>query len=238
MSILTRRAALFGASTVFATLRTTVGMAQSTGPYTLPPLAYGLDANEPFIDAMTMQIHHDRHHAAYVANLNNAVKDHPQLAALAPDALLGKLTEVPESIRTVVRNNAGGHVNHSMFWQVMGGKGGAPTGALAAAITRDFGDLATLQANFNKAGAGVFGSGWVFVTVTREGKLALLPRPNQDSPIIDGSRVLFGNDLWEHAYYLKYQNKRPDYLAAWWNVVDWSKIEGRYNQALAGTLAI
>jgi Fe-Mn family superoxide dismutase len=137
-----------------------------------------------------------------------------------------------------VRNNAGGHVNHSMFWQVMGGKGGAPSGALSAAITRDFGDLASLQAAFNKAGAGVFGSGWVFVTVTREGKLALLPRPNQDSPIIDGQRVLFGNDVWEHAYYLKYQNRRPDYLAAWWNVVDWSKIATRYDQALAGTLAI
>jgi len=227
---------------LFATAASFVGAgharAQAAGPYSLPPLPYAPEANEPHIDAQTMSIHHDRHHAAYVANLNAAVKDYPQLAALAPDVLLGRLTEVPEAIRTVVRNNAGGHANHSMFWQIMGGKGGAPAGALAAAVDRDLGGMEAFKTSFNRAGAGVFGSGWVFVTVTKEGKLALAPRPNQDSPLLDGTRVLMGNDVWEHAYYLKYQNRRPDYLAAWWNVLDWSKISARYEQAMAGTLAI
>ncbi len=235
MSQLSRRGLLFAAA---ATLVAGRARAQAAGPYTLPPLPYAPDANEPHIDAQTMTIHHDRHHAAYVANLNNALKDHGQLAALSPDALLAKLSEVPDAIRTVVRNNAGGHANHSMFWQIMGGKGGAPAGALAAAIDRDLGGMEAFKGNFNRAGAGVFGSGWVFVTVTRDGKLALAPRPNQDSPLMDGTRVLMGNDVWEHAYYLKYQNRRPDYLAAWWNVLDWPKIAARYDQAMAGTLAL
>ncbi len=236
--MLSRRALFMSAATaaVFATPR--LAAAQASGPYSLPPLPYGFDANEPHIDATTMQIHHDRHHAAYVANLNAAVKDYPQLATFAPDALLGRIAEIPEAIRTVVRNSGGGHVNHTMFWQIMGGKGGAPEGALAAAIDRDLGGLDAFKAAFNRSGAGVFGSGWVFVTVTKEGKLALAPRPNQDSPIMDGTRVLIGNDVWEHAYYLKYQNRRPDYLAAWWNVLDWSKIAARYDQAMAGTLTI
>ena len=212
--------------------------AQAAGPYTLPPLLYAFDANEPHIDAMTMQIHHDRHHAAYVNNLNNAVKDYPQLATLAPDALLARMGEIPEAIRLTIRNSGGGHANHTMYWHIMGGKGGSPAGALAAAIDRDLGGFETMKTSFNRAGAGLFGSGWVFVTVTRDGKLALAPRPNQDSPIMDGTRVLMGNDVWEHAYYLKYQNRRPDYLAAWWNVVDWAKVSARYEQALAGTLAI
>lgn len=237
--MLTRRTlfrATAAAATLFAAPR--LASAQAAGPHSLPPLPYAFDANEPHIDAMTMQIHHDRHHAAYVANINTALKDYPQLATLAPDALLARIAEVPESIRTTIRNSGGGHANHSMFWQIMGGKGGAPTGALAAAIDRDLGGLETFKTNFNRSGAGVFGSGWVFVTVTREGKLALAPRPNQDSPLMDGSRVLMGNDVWEHAYYLKYQNRRPDYLAAWWNVLDWQKIAARYDQALAGTLGV
>ncbi len=235
--MLPRRILLLSATaTLFARPRDAA--AQAAGPYALPPLPYAPEANEPHIDAQTMTIHHDRHHAAYVANLNNAIKDYPQLATLAPDALLGRLPELPDTIRTVVRNNAGGHVNHSMFWQIMGGKGGAPGGALAAAIERDLGGLEAFKGAFNRAGAGVFGSGWVFVTVTKEGKLALAPRPNQDSPLLDGARVLMGNDVWEHAYYLKYQNRRPDYLAAWWNVLDWAKIAARYEQAMAGTLAI
>ena len=160
--------------------------AGDAGPYTLPPLPYAPDANEPHIDALTMTIHHDRHHAAYVANLNAALKDHGQLAALPLDQLLAKLAEVPDSIRTAVRNNGGGHANHSMFWQVMGGKGGAPAGALAEAIARDLGGLAALQAAFNRAGLGQFGSGWVFVTVDRAGKLALVARPNQDTPLMRG----------------------------------------------------
>jgi Fe-Mn family superoxide dismutase len=212
--------------------------AQASGPFTLPPLPYAPDANEPHIDTLTMQIHHDRHHAAYVANLNAALKDHGQLAALPVDQLLGKLAEVPDTIRTAVRNNGGGHANHSMFWQVMGGKGGAPGGALAEAIGRDLGGLEAMQAAFNRAGVAQFGSGWVFVTVDRAGKLAIGARANQDTPLAEGGRVLFGNDVWEHAYYLKYQNRRPDYLAAWWNVVDWTKVAARYDAARAGTLTI
>jgi len=238
MPMMSRRRALIAVAGLAAACRVRSVLAQTPGPYVLPPLTYGYDANEPHIDTLTMQIHHDKHHAAYVANLNAAVKDYPQLAALPVEGLLAKLGEVPETIRTVVRNNAGGHANHSMFWQVIGGKGGAPTGALADAIMRDLGGIAALQTAFNRAGAGVFGSGWVFVTVTGEGKLALLTRPNQDSPIIDGVRPLFGNDVWEHAYYLKYQNRRPDYLAAWWNVLDWAKISERYELAKAGKLTL
>ena len=238
--MLTRRTLFWSAAaagaTVFAAPR--FAMAQVSGPYALPPLTYGFDANEPHIDAMTMQLHHDRHHAAMVNNLNAAVKDYPQLATLTPDVLLARLAEIPEAIRTAVRNNAGGHCNHAMFWQIMGGKGGTPGGTLAAAIDRDLGGFEAFKTAFNRTGGGVFGSGWVFVTVTKEGKLALAPRPNQDNPNMDGTRVLMGNDVWEHAYYLKYQNRRPDYLAAWWNVLDWSKISARYDQALAGTLGI
>jgi Fe-Mn family superoxide dismutase len=240
--MLSRRALLASAATaLFASPRSAsaqTAVVQQAGPYALPPLAYAFDANEPHIDAMTMQIHHDRHHAAYVANINGALRDFPQLATLSPDALLARIAEIPETIRTVVRNSGGGHANHSMFWQIMGGKGGAPSGALATAIDRDLGGFEAFKTSFNRSGAGVFGSGWVFVTVTREGKLALAARPNQDSPLMDGSRVLMGNDVWEHAYYLKYQNRRPDYLAAWWNVLDWSRISARYEQALAGTLGV
>ena len=226
------------ALTLAATVRGQQAFAQTPGPFTLPPLPYGFDANEPSIDATTMMIHHDRHHAAYVANLNNALKDSPQVAAMPLETILAKLSELPDAIRTVVRNNAGGHANHSMFWTVMGGKGGAPGGELEAAITRDLGGMEKLKADFNRTGLGVFGSGWVFVTVTQEGRLALVARPNQDTPLQEGGRVLFGNDVWEHAYYLKYQNNRAGYLSAWWNVLDWPKIEARYAAAKAGTLAI
>lgn len=209
-----------------------------SGPYSLPALPYAPDANEPHIDAQTMLLHHDRHHAAYVTNLNAAVRDQPQLAALPLPELLGRLGEVPEAVRTTVRNNAGGHANHSMFWQVMGGKGGAPGGELGQAVARDFTSFDELKARFNRAGVGQFGSGWVFVTVDREGKLALVTRPNQDTPLMEGGRVLFGNDVWEHAYYLKYQNRRPDYLAAWWNVVNWDEVGRRYAAARTGTLGV
>jgi Fe-Mn family superoxide dismutase len=207
-------------------------------PFTVPPLPYAAAANEPHIDAQTMELHHDKHHAAYVANLNAAVKDHPQVAAMTLAEMLGRLGELPEAIRPAVRNNGGGHAFHSMFWTVMGGKGGEPDGALAAAITRDFGSFTQLKGDFNKAGAGQFGSGWAVVLVDTKGKLSLAARPNQDSPLMDGKRVLFANDVWEHAYYLKYQNRRPDYLAAWWNVVNWPVIDQRYQAALAGTLAV
>ena len=208
------------------------------GPFLLPPLPYGADANEPHIDMRTMMLHHDRHHAAYVSNLNNAVKDFPELGGMPVQTILSRLNDVPEAIRTVVRNNAGGHANHTMFWSVMGGKGGAPTGDLMTAIDRDLGGVAPMQAEFNRRGAGQFGSGWVFVTVDAAGKLAIVARPNQDTPLMDGQRVLFGNDVWEHAYYLKYQNRRPDYLAAWWNVVNWDAVALRYAAAKAGTLTV
>jgi Fe-Mn family superoxide dismutase len=246
-SPLSRRGALAGsalllAGGLFASPRTVWAQAAApaapTGPFTLPPLPYANNANEPHIDAATMELHHDKHHAAYVTNLNAALKDHAQLAALPLEELLAKLSEAPESVRTTLRNNAGGHANHAMFWQIMGGKNSNPSGELAEAITRDLGGLDKLKTDFNGAGARVFGSGWVFVTVGRDGKLALTSRPNQDTPLMDGTKVLFGNDVWEHAYYLKYQNRRPEYLAAWWNVVDWAKVGERYTAAKAGTLKV
>jgi Fe-Mn family superoxide dismutase len=221
------------------------GQAQPAGPaapggypFAVPPLGYGFAANEPHIDAQTMELHHDRHHGAYVANLNAALKDYPQVAAMPLPQILGSIGQVPEAIRTAVRNNGGGHANHTMFWQLMGGKGGAPDGPLAQAIDRDFGSFEKLKDGFNKAGAGVFGSGWVMVLVERDGRLSLTTRANQDSPLMDGKHVLLANDVWEHAYYLKYQNRRPEYLAAWWNVLDWQRIAGRYQAAMAGTLPL
>lgn len=208
------------------------------GPFKLDPLLYPTSALAPNIDAKTMEIHHDRHHLAYVNGLNAAVKDHANVAAMPLQEILAKLNEMPEAIRTTVRNNAGGHANHSMFWEVMGPNGGEPDGELFAAITRDLGGVDTLKSRFNDAGLKVFGSGWVMVSVTPDGKLALETRPNQDNPIMEGKRVLFGNDVWEHAYYLTYQNRRADYLKAWWNVVNWNKIGERYAAAKAGTLAI
>ena len=210
----------------------------ATGPFTLPPLPYPTNAFEPYIDAKTMEIHHDRHHQAYVNNLNAAVKDYPAVAAMTLEQILAKLGELPESIRTVVRNNGGGHANHSMFWQVMGPGGGSPAGELQAAISRDLGGVETMQGRFNEAGLRVFGSGWALVSVTGDGALAIESRPNQDTPLMEGKRVLFGNDVWEHAYYLTYQNRRADYLKAWWNTINWTKIAERYAAAKAGTLGI
>ena len=207
-------------------------------PFVLPPLPYAVSANEPHIDTQTMELHHGKHHAAYVANLNAAVKDHGQVAAMTLTQILEKLNELPDGIRAAVRNNGGGHAYHSMFWTIMGGKGGEPAGDLAAAIARDFGSFAELKADFNKAGLGQFGSGWAVVLVDAGGKLSLVSKPNQDSPLVDRKRVLFGNDVWEHAYYLKYQNRRADYLGAWWNVVNWPVIAARYKAATARRLGI
>lgn len=210
-----------------------------TGPFTLPNLPYKPDALEPHIDAQTMGLHHDKHHAAYVKNLNKALADHGELAKLPLEELLAKLDEIPDTIRTAVRNNGGGHANHAMFWQIMGAPGGpGPDSDLKAAIDSDLGGLEKLQEDFNTAGGKVFGSGWVFVTVDKDGKLALVSKPNQDTPIMEGKTVLFGNDVWEHAYYLKYQNRRPEYLKAWWNVVNWKAVGERYAAAKAGTLKI
>ena len=185
-----------------------------------------------------MEIHHDRHHAAYVANLNAAAKHTRRSAGCALHGMLGKLGDVPEAIRTAVRNNGGGHANHTMFWQIMGGSGGEPAGEVKAAIERDLGGFDKFQADFNAAGGRVFGSGWVFVTVDGTASSRSSRKPNQDTPLMDGQRVLLGNDVWEHAYYLKYQNRRADYLKAWWNVVNWSKVGERYAAAKAGTLTI
>ena len=238
---ISRRTMLVAATAVATALGATGALpvaAQAAGPFTLPPLPYGFDANEPTVDAETMHLHHDKHHAAYVNNLNAALKDHGDLAGLKLEALLARLADVPDGVRATVRNNAGGHANHSMFWQVMGGKGGPPSGEVAAAIDRDLGGFEAMKAAFGKAGIGQFGSGWVCVTVDPAGKLALATRPNQDTPLMDGGRVLFGNDVWEHAYYLRYRNRRADYLAAWWNVVNWEVVAARLAAARAGTLGV
>ena len=240
MQSLTRRAALTGTAALAAAVlapRISFGQAPA-GPFKLDPLPYANNALEPHIDAKTMEIHHDRHHAAYVNNLNTAAKDNPALGTTPLQDLLAKLQDVPEAVRTAVRNNGGGHANHTMFWQIMGPGGGKPAGEVAQAIDSDLGGLEKLQNDFNAAGGRVFGSGWVFVTVTKDGKLAIETKPNQDTPLMDGKRVLFGNDVWEHAYYLNYQNRRPDYLKAWWNVVNWNKVGERYAAAKAGTLTI
>lgn len=228
------------AAAAFSTMvRPGVGWAQENGPFKLPPLPYDFAALEPSIDAKTMELHHDKHHATYVKNLNAAVKDHSKVAAMPLEEILAKLAELPEDIRTAVRNNGGGHANHSMFWQVMGkSDGGAPDGELKAAIDSDLGGLEKLQEEFNTKGGKVFGSGWVFVAVTPDGKLSLVTKPNQDTPLMEGGRVLFGNDVWEHAYYLKYQNRRPEYLKAWWDVVNWKAVGERYATAKAGKLTI
>jgi len=210
----------------------------AAGPFKLDPLTYSPNALEPHIDALTMEIHHDRHHQAYVSNLNNFAYEHPQIAAMPIAEVLGNLGNVPEAIRTGVRNNLGGHANHTMFWQIMGPNGGKPEGEVLAAIDRDLGGMEKLQTDFNAAGLKVLGSGWTFVTVTKDGRLALDTLANQDSPMMDGKHALLGNDVWEHAYYLTYQNRRADYLRAWWNTVNWNAVEERYAAAKAGTLAV
>ena len=197
--------------------------------YELPPLPYPFNALEPHIDAKTMEIHHDKHHQAYITNANNALKDHPDLAAKPVDELIANLSQVPESIRTVVRNNAGGHSNHSFFWKIMApNAGGAPKGKLAEAITATFGSVDAFKEKFQAAGASRFGSGWAWLVVNKEGKLEITSTPNQDSPIMEGLKPVIGIDVWEHSYYLLYQNKRPDYLKAWWNVVSWDQAEKNF----------
>jgi len=190
----------------------------------LPPLPYAFDALEPHIDAKTMEIHHGNHHQAYVTNLNAALEKHPELQSKTVEELVSGISSVPEDIRTAVRNNGGGHVNHSMFWQIMApNAGGAPTGAIADAINGTFGGFDAFKDAMNKGGAGRFGSGWVWL-VSSGGKLAVESTPNQDSPLMDGKKPIFGIDVWEHAYYLKYQNRRPDYIGAWWSVVNWAEV--------------
>lgn len=196
-------------------------------PHSLPPLPYGADALEPHIDKQTMEIHYGKHHAAYVNNLNAALEKHPDLQSKSIEDLIGGINSVPEDIRTAVRNNGGGHANHAMFWQIMGpGGGGAPSGAIADAINGAFGGFDSFKEQFAKAGVGRFGSGWVWL-VDAGGTLKIESTPNQDSPLMEGKKAVFGLDVWEHAYYLKYQNRRPDYIGAWWNAVNWAEINKR-----------
>jgi superoxide dismutase, Fe-Mn family len=193
----------------------------------LPPLPYDFAALEPHIDAQTMQIHHDKHHAAYVNNLNAALEKHPDLQSKTIEDLLRDINKVPEDIRTAVRNNGGGHMNHTMFWQIMGpNSGGSPSGALGDAIKSVFGSFDGFKDQFTKAGVGRFGSGWAWL-IDNGGKLSIESTANQDQPIMDGKKAILGLDVWEHAYYLKYQNRRPDYIAAWWNTVNWSAVAAR-----------
>lgn len=198
----------------------------------LPALPYAHDALEPNIDAATMEIHHGRHHNAYVTNLNNALKSAPELESKSVEDLIADLNSVPEAIRTAVRNNGGGHANHSLFWKTIGPSGGGqPSGALAAAIDAELGGFDKFKETFAAAGATRFGSGWAWLALSKDGKLKVYSLPNQDSPIMEGDTPLLGLDVWEHAYYLKYQNKRPDYIAAFWNVVDWSAVGAIYDAA-------
>ncbi|KLK93213.1 superoxide dismutase [Microvirga vignae] len=237
--MLNRRHLLTGATLLAASAAIPRAWAQeASGPLKLDPLPYAPSRNEPHIDAQTMELHHGKHHAAYVNNLNAALSRNGDLAKMPLHDMLAKLGDIPESVRTAIRNNGGGHANHTMFWQIMGGSGGEPSGELKSAIDRDLGGFQKFQADFNTAGEKQFGSGWVFVTVSRDGRLAIIAKPNQDTPLMDGQRVLMGNDVWEHAYYLKYQNRRPDYLKAWWNVLDWNRIGERYASAKAGRLTI
>ena len=199
-------------------------------PHELPPLPYSFDALEPFIDAQTMEIHHDRHHGTYVNNLNGAIEKHPELDGRPVEDLLRNINEVPEDIRNVVRNNGGGHANHSLFWTIMGpNAGGEPSGAIAEVID-GLGGFESFKQQVNQAGTTRFGSGWAWLVATG-GEYKILSTANQDSPLMDGQTPILGVDVWEHAYYLKYQNKRPDYLAAWWNVVNWDAVNGRLRSA-------
>jgi Fe-Mn family superoxide dismutase len=197
--------------------------------FTLPPLPYDFAALEPHIDAKTMEIHHGKHHQTYVNNLNAAIEKAPELASKSLDDLMRNASKLPEAVRTAIRNNGGGHWNHSMFWQIMAAKaGGEPGGNLGTAIKSTFGDFAKFREQFGAAGVGRFGSGWAWL-INTGGKLSITSTPNQDNPLMEGQKAIMGLDVWEHAYYLKYQNRRPDYIQAWWNVVNWKEIEKRFS---------
>jgi len=199
--------------------------------FTLPPLPYDFSALEPHIDTMTMQIHHGKHHQAYVTNLNAALEGHPSLQNATIEEILSNINDVPESIRQAVINNGGGHHNHTLFWNIMGPNGGGePTGALARAINDTFGGFAEFKAKIKDAGIKRFGSGWAWLVKDKDGKLHIYSTPNQDSPLMQGHIPLLGVDVWEHAYYLKYQNRRPDYIDAWWNTVNWEAVAARFEQ--------
>lgn len=231
--MMTRRQAIkttaLAAATAAAVAPNVLAQPATATPFALPPLPYASDALEPHIDAQTMEIHHGRHHKAYVDNLNKAIAQMPGVGgSLAIESLLQNLNPLPDNVRTAVRNNGGGHYNHSLFWQMMKKNGGGePKGELAKAIDASFGNFTAFKDAFAKAGLGQFGSGWAWL-VLQQGKLAIQATPNQDNPITQGAQPLLGVDVWEHAYYLKYQNKRADYIAAWWNVVNWDFVAERY----------
>ena len=204
-----------------------------TGPFTLPPLPYAFDALEPHIDALTMQIHHDKHHAAYVTNLNKAVAEFPELGKKRVEELVRDLNALPDKIRAAVRNQGGGHYNHTLFWQMIQKDGGGqPSGELLKGVEKRFGSFAVFKDEFTKAALGQFGSGWAWLVLDANRELSIQPTPNQDSPISQNKRPLLGIDVWEHAYYLKYQNRRPEYVAAFFQVIDWDYVSERYKQAL------
>jgi len=203
--------------------------------FELKPLPYAYDALEPYIDATTMQLHHDKHHAAYVNNLNAAIEKYSDLQSKSVEELVTSLDQVPEDVRAAVRNNAGGHINHTMFWEIMGANASStPTGAIAEAINNSFGSFDAFKQQFNDAGTKRFGSGWVWLVRSSQGDLKVISTPNQDSPLTEGHTPIMGNDVWEHAYYLKYQNRRPEYLNAWWNVLNWEEINRRFDAAYSG----
>jgi Fe-Mn family superoxide dismutase len=214
--------------------KTTNNELENIMAYELPPLPYPKDALEPFIDAQTMEIHHGKHHAAYVTNVNKAIAGKPDLEKKTVEQLISNLDAVPADIRGVVRNNGGGHANHSMFWKLMAKGGGAPSGKLAEEINSAFGSLDSFKEKFEAAGLGRFGSGWAWLIVNKAGKLEIVSTPNQDNPIMEGNKPVLGCDVWEHAYYLKYQNRRADYLKAWWNVVNWPEVAKNYEAAAKG----
>ena len=200
----------------------------AAAPHQVPPLPYAFDALEPYIDAKTMEIHHDKHHGAYVTNLNKALESVPNLQSLSVEELISKLDSVPENIRTAVRNNGGGHANHTLFWRIMKkGGGGEPKGELQQAINSAFGSFADFKTKFNQAATTRFGSGWAWLQI-KDGKLGIESYPNQDNPLMSGAKPVMGLDVWEHAYYLKYQNRRPEYIEAWWNVVNWDGVAEQY----------
>jgi superoxide dismutase, Fe-Mn family len=225
-------ATFFGSVTNSSWAAPTTTPAVTADVFKLPPLTYDYNALEPHIDAATMKFHHDKHHAAYVKNLNAAVNKYPQLKTKTVEELLKNLGKLPKDIQTVVRNNGGGHLNHSMYWQIMGPKaGGTPTGEIAMAIKNQFGSFDAFKTQFNEAGTKLFGSGWVWL-VREKGQLKIVTTKNQDNPISQGLYPIMGNDVWEHAYYLNYQNRRPDYLSAWWNVINWTEVNQRFAKSL------
>ncbi len=219
-------------SQTLPTMNTNPASELSASPAELPPLPYPYNALEPHIDAQTMELHHDKHHASYVTNLNKALENNANLKNQSVESLIRNLNQVPEDIRTAIRNNGGGHVNHSMFWEIMSPNGGGePTGAIAEAINKTFGSFETFKEQFNQAGSSRFGSGWVWLVRNPQGQLEITSTANQDSPLMDGQYPIMGNDVWEHAYYLNYQNQRGEYLKNWWNVVNWEAVNRRFERA-------